>query len=106
MNLNPTLLVFVLILIVSCARKTNPQIPERSVTTRSINVEADLKGDAVKGKQVFTAGCKRCHGLPEAGQFPKSRWDAVLPGMIRNAGLDAQESADIREYIYTSLVKN
>lgn len=106
MNPKPTLLVLLLVLIVSCARKTSPQIPERTVTTRSINVEADLKGDAVKGKQVFTAGCKRCHGLPEAGQFAKSRWDAVLPGMIRNAGLDAQESADIREYIYSSLVKN
>lgn len=106
MNLKPTLLVVVLIFVVSCARKTNPQIPERTVTTRSINVEADLKGDAVKGKQLFTAGCKRCHGLPEAGQFPKSRWDAVLPGMIRNINLDAQGAADIREYIYSNLVKN
>lgn len=106
MNLKPTFFVVVLIVFVSCARKTSPQIPERTGTTRSINAEADLKGDAVKGKQVFTAGCKRCHGLPEAGQFTKSRWDAVLPGMIRNSGLDAQESADIREYIYTSLIKN
>lgn len=106
MNQKSTFFVVILFVLVSCARKTSPQIPERTVTTRSVNVETVLKGDVVKGKQVFTSGCKRCHGLPEAGQFTKSRWDAVLPGMIRNAGLDAQESADIREYIYTSLVKN
>ena len=93
-------------ILVSCARKTAPQIPERTVTTRSVNIEADLKGDPVKGKQLFSAGCKRCHGLPEAGQFTRSRWEAVLPGMIRNAGLDGQEAADIREYINTNLIKN
>lgn len=102
----PTIILFVLFVVSACARKTAPQIPERTVSTRSINVEADLKGDPVKGKQVFTAGCKRCHSLPESGQFTRSRWDAVLPGMIRNAGLDAQETADIREYIYSNLIKN
>ena len=102
----PTIILFVLFVVSACARKTAPQIPERTVSTRSINVEADLKGDPVKGKQVFTAGCKRRHSLPESGQFTRSRWDAVLPGMIRNAGLDAQETADIREYIYSNLIKN
>jgi cytochrome c5 len=98
--------LILLFVLVSCARKSTPQIPERTVSTRSVNLEADLKGDAVKGKQIFSAGCKRCHGLPEAGQFTRSRWEAVLPGMIRNAGLDAQEAADIREFINTTLIKN
>jgi mono/diheme cytochrome c family protein len=98
--------VTLLIILNSCSRKTAPQIPERTVNTRSINVEADLKGDPVKGKQIFSAGCKRCHGLPEAGQFTRSRWESVLPAMIRNAGLDAQEAADIREYINNNLIKN
>ena len=100
------IIILFLLVLVSCARKTAPQIPERTVATRSINVEADLKGDPVKGKQLFSVGCKRCHGLPEAGQFTRSRWDAVLPGMIRNAGLDGQEAADIREFINTTLIKN
>jgi hypothetical protein len=98
--------VTLLVMLISCSRKTAPQIPERTVTTRSINVEADLKGDPVKGKQIFSAGCKRCHGLPEAGQFTRNRWEAVLPAMIRNAGLDAQEAADIREYINNNLIKS
>ncbi len=101
----PCIILGILFVLVSCARKTAPQIPERTVTTRSVNIEADLKGDPVKGKQLFSAGCKRCHGLPEAGQFTRSRWEAVLPGMIRNAGLDGQEAADIREYINTNLIK-
>jgi hypothetical protein len=104
-NKTAVIILFLLVL-VSCARKTAPQIPERTVATRSIDMSADLKGDPVKGKQVFTTGCKRCHGLPEAGQFTRSRWEAVLPGMIRNAGLDAQEAADIREFINTNLIKN
>jgi len=104
---NKTAITFLFLLVlVSCARKTAPQIPERTVSTRSIDVSADLKGDPVKGKLVFTAGCKRCHGLPEAGQFTRSRWETVLPSMIRNAGLDAQEAADMREYINANLIKN
>lgn len=94
-----------LVLLFSCSRKTAPQIPERTANTRSINIEETIKGDPVKGKQVFTAGCKRCHGLPEAGQFTRSRWESVLPSMIRNAGLGAQEAADIREYINANLIK-
>jgi cytochrome c len=98
--------VTVLVILISCSRKTAPQIPERTVSTRSVNVETALKGDPLKGKQIFTSGCKRCHGLPEAGQVTRSRWEAVLPAMIRNAGLDAQETADIKEYINTNLIKN
>jgi cytochrome c len=101
-----SIILFILFILVSCARKTAPQIPERTVASRSVNIEADLKGDPVKGKQLFSAGCKRCHGLPEAGQFTRSRWEAVLPAMIRNAGLDGQEAADIREFINTTLIKN
>lgn len=105
--INKTCIVLsLLLLLISCSRKTAPQIPERTVATQSINVEAGLKGDQVKGKQIFVAGCKRCHGLPEAGQFSRNRWESVLPSMIRNAGLDAQEAADIREYISNNLIKN
>ncbi len=100
------IVVGLLIIFLSCTRKTIPQIPERASTPMSVKTEADLKADPVKGKQVFMEGCKRCHGLPEAGQFNRSRWEAVLPAMIRKAGLNTQEAADIREYINCNLIKS
>ncbi len=64
-----------------------------------------MKGDPERGKPLFVASCKRCHGLPEAGQFSKTRWEAVLPSMLRNAKLEAQEAADVQEYVMTRLIK-
>lgn len=97
--------VIVLCFLFACSRKTAPEIPARTGTTRSIDVSATLTGDAERGKQLFGASCKRCHGLPEAGQFSKSRWEAVLPSMVQKAKLEPQEAADVKEYVMTRLIK-
>lgn len=91
-------------LLLSCQQKSVPVIstrkadPPRKLQTVYPPVAA-VAVDTAAGKQLFTAKCDRCHGLPLPQQFTKERWDDILPLMFPRSGFSNEEAFQVRAYV-------
>lgn len=96
--------LFLLLLVLACHKKAVPVIAERK-TELPKKVESiypprpTVAPDSVAGKQIFKARCGRCHGLPDAKQFTKERWDDILPLMFPRSGLSNEEALHVRTWV-------
>lgn len=93
-----------LLLVVACHKKALPVIAERKAELPK-KVESiypprpTVAPDSVAGKQIFMARCVRCHGLPDAKQFTKEKWDDILPLMFPRSGLSNEEALHVRTWL-------
>src|SRR5262245_49043344 len=87
-------------LLIACARKAMPTIPERErelpvkETTRT-----DVQPDASRGKVIFMNRCARCHDLPSPAQYSFERWEAILKSMIPRARLNEEQGIHVTAYV-------
>lgn len=101
---------FVIINSQACHKKATPVITERNAElpkkTNSIYPPVqNVAPDTVAGRQIFTARCGRCHGLPEAKQFTVAKWDGILPDMFPRARLTNEEALHVRTFILSNAKK-
>jgi len=97
--------------LIACSPRTTEVITadnsteETTVTSSSPTSFDETKVDA--GKALFADKCISCHygrrsddipGLVDS--FSEERWDEILPKMIDNAKLNAEETEQINQYIY------
>lgn len=106
----PAGLAVLLVILQACTKKAMPVIAGRNTESpkkiKSIYPpEETTKPDTVEGKQIFTARCGRCHGLPEAKQFTVAKWDDILPDMFPRARLTNEEALHVRAFILSNAKK-
>jgi cytochrome c5 len=58
-----------------------------------------------EGKTLFTASCGRCHKLFEPVSKSVSKWESVLPRMIKRAKLSEEEGTLVRAYVMANVKK-
>jgi mono/diheme cytochrome c family protein len=56
-----------------------------------------------EGKTLFTGSCGRCHKLFEPASKSVSKWESVLPRMIKRAKLSEEQGALVRAYIMANV---
>jgi hypothetical protein len=99
-----------IILLASCHQKAVPVISERKAEPpkkfESIYPPKEtVPPDTTAGKQLFTARCGRCHGLPETNQFTAEKWDGILPVMFPRTGMNNEEALHVRAYVFANAKK-
>ncbi len=55
--------------------------------------------DTIAGKNIFTARCGRCHGLPDISSYNTKKWDIILSSMIPKARLNKDQGIHLTAYI-------
>lgn len=100
----PAWIAVLLIILQACAKKVMPVIESRNTESpkkiKSIYPpEETMKPDTLAGKQIFTARCGRCHGLPGTKQFTAEKWDNILPDMFPRARLTNEEALHVRAFV-------
>jgi len=51
------------------------------------------------GARLWTQNCARCHNSRSPAEFSPAQWDVVMLHMRVRAGLTAQDSQSIREFL-------
>jgi cytochrome c2 len=87
--------ILIIIVIVSCSKKSLPVIERRTGEPTAPIVETDLAA----GEKLFTTRCSRCHDLPKPSKFTNERWEPILSTMIPRARLSGVEAANVRAFI-------
>ena len=52
-----------------------------------------------KGETIYTNRCGRCHSLKNTYRFSVEDWNAILPVMIKKAGLTEAEAGKVPAYV-------
>ena|ERR1022692_3296852 len=50
---------------------------------------------------IYTARCSACHALHAPTEFTANQWPGILTTMVRNAALDPNQAALVRQYLQT-----
>jgi len=83
-----------------CASEPEPQPPAPSV--RMAEVSGVPLETLQQGRAVYLSDCTRCHEAMMPEDVSRSDWHVVVPGMAWNAGITAEEEADVLAYILAS----
>lgn len=90
-----SLLCLILGTLFSCAPKNITQVEKTEPTFPNQATE--------QGAQLYAQNCGKCHRLFEISEFPKERWDKVLPPMIKKARLSEEDGLKVTEFVYWKL---
>jgi cytochrome c5 len=101
---NPLISLIFILVVISCQKKAVPTITERNAVPPSkvsytYPPESAAPADTLTGRQLFTARCGRCHGLPEPQQFTITKWENILPIMFPRTGLSSEQAFHVRAYL-------
>lgn len=71
------------------------------------DVVADLKknftdADMSEGKLLWQSNCNKCHKLYNSDDYSVSKWENILPRMIKRAKLDNTQASKVRAYLLTN----
>jgi len=105
-----TIILVLSLCLLACQKKSTPVITERKAEppSRVGNLYAaagTVIADTVEGKKIFTAGCGRCHGLPDPVQFTASRWENILASMLPRIRVSQEEAVHVRAYVLANVAK-
>jgi mono/diheme cytochrome c family protein len=100
---------------VAAATETKPAAP--AVTTPPVSNPAAMSDvpagptaeETAKmvemGKSVFTTRCGRCHGLKNTADYDATRWERILGSMAPKAGLNDEETKQVKAYVQANCKK-
>jgi mono/diheme cytochrome c family protein len=92
--------LLVMIIILSCQKKSVPTISSR--TSEPSLPKADtgmIVPDKDRGQLVFNNRCGRCHGLPEPGQYSSKRWETIMASMAPKARLSKEDRVHVTAWV-------
>ena len=55
-----------------------------------------------RGRGIYLTACARCHNIEPIGRYSQQQWRALLPEMIAESKLDAQQAADVEAYLLSA----
>ncbi|HEX2629568.1 MAG TPA: cytochrome c [Chitinophagaceae bacterium] len=93
-------LLSIVIIILSCQKKSVPVISSR--TTEPTLPKADtgiIVPDKERGQVVFTNRCGRCHGLPEPNLYTIKRWETIMASMSSRAKLSKEDRVHVTAWV-------
>lgn len=102
----PAVILFIVIIILSCQKKTIPAISSR--TTEPSLPKADtgmVVPDKERGRVVFNNRCGRCHGLPETDQYTIKRWETIMASMASRARLSKDDRIHVTAWVNANAKK-
>ena len=99
------IIIFCLLVFISCQKKGIPVITERKEQPARELIIPDIAPDTSTGKAVFMARCGRCHALPEPSQYPAARWEGILSSMMPKARLNPEQKIHIAAWVKANAAK-
>jgi cytochrome c len=94
-------LIFFIVIIAACTKKTMPTIERRTDEPTAPVVEINLAA----GEKLYTTRCARCHDLPKVTKYNNEGWQTYLSAMIPRAGLSGADAANVRAYVKENAAK-
>lgn len=55
-----------------------------------------------RGRRIYLTQCARCHSVEPIGKYSAAQWRDLLPGMVEESKLEADEAADLEAYVMTA----
>ncbi len=55
-----------------------------------------------EGHTLWQNNCNKCHKLYEPSEYTVSRWENILPRMLKRAKLDDEQSGKVRAYVLSN----
>lgn len=110
-----TSLVFFLIAILACHRKTIPAVTDRGVqpvapatpVTPPPPPEPVIPAaDLAAGKIIYETKCIRCHAAKPVEAYTADRWVGILRSMVPKARLDSIQTAQLTLYVNANAKKS
>lgn len=105
MKISSAVILFVLIILLSCQKKAVPVITARTIEPSAPKTGELSAPDLLTGKQIFTNRCGRCHGLPDAVQYTEKRWETIMVLMAPKAKLSKQEQVHVTAWVKENAAK-
>ena len=56
------------------------------------------------GREIYLAGCARCHSVEPIGRYSADHWRNILPKMAEKTRLDRQGTVAVESYVTLALV--
>ena len=85
----------------ACSPKVSKPVADS--TTPSKPAVHYTEAQLAQGKTIYTSSCGRCHKLFEPAQKSLSKWENVLPRMIKRAKLNEEQGELVRAYVMANL---
>lgn len=90
----------IMIVILSCQKKSMPVISERSSKPETSKADTGIViADTERGRVVFTNRCGRCHGLPEPILYSVKRWETIMDNMASRARLSKADRVHVTAWV-------
>ncbi len=65
------------------------------------NMELELS-ELVKGRDIYISDCVRCHSVEPISRYGVDKWKRILPRMIKDTKLDADEASAVSSYVFAA----
>jgi mono/diheme cytochrome c family protein len=72
-------------------------------TTASTTAPHYSEAQLAEGQTIYTTNCGKCHKLFAPADKSLSKWEAVLPPMIKKAKLNDEQGLLVRAYVMANL---
>ncbi|MBT8207716.1 MAG: hypothetical protein KJO18_05525 [Acidimicrobiia bacterium] len=90
-------------LVVGCATIEQLAPPVDQVLLGAATVDDDSIAMLQDGRDVYITRCARCHSPEPVTAYTREEWQTILPRMVEEAGLSAEERLSVGEYIVAVL---
>ena len=101
-------ILFLFAVFFGCQWKATPVIAERKYDLQLKQTEISDKviiADTLAGQQIFSARCRRCHGLPDPAQYSIKKWETILASMIPRSRVSKEQAVHLAAYINSNADK-
>jgi hypothetical protein len=86
-------LFFLNLIIIGCSQKTTS-------ISEPLRKESEIPiGEVSEGNSLYQAHCGTCHKLPVVSKYSAEKWKKVLPPMVKEAKLDANQERKITAFV-------
>jgi hypothetical protein len=97
----------VMIVILSCQKKSMPVISDRSTKPEASKPDTGIViADTERGRIVFANRCGRCHGLPEPILYSVKRWETIMDNMASRARLSKADRVHVTAWVNLNAKKD
>jgi mono/diheme cytochrome c family protein len=108
MKLNKGLVLSAFVLatfmLANCSPKVSKPVASTPVTPATPKPEIHYtEAQIAQGQAIYTSNCGKCHKLHAPTDRSLSKWEQILPTMIRKAKLTDEQGGLVRAYVMANL---
>lgn len=91
-----------MLVLAACSPKVRKPVAAADTPAPAVHYTA---AQLEEGRTIYTNNCGKCHKLFQPAQKSLSKWENVLPRMIKKAKLSEEQGNLVRAYVMSGIKK-